>query len=259
MFLDSKIGIPSVLDIRVALYFRCMQDLPTFFEKFEYGQFEVLSEESHHHARHVLRLQEGDTCYIVNGQGTRLLVRIAGADKKQTRIDVLEEFQEVAAKQKLSIGVSFTKNPARMEWFLEKATEVGIHEIIPLMTRRSERPHFKRERFEKILISAMLQSRQTYLPVLHEPTALSTVIQGSNIQGGIAHCMPDEAKINMRQFAQPDQHQLILIGPEGDFSPEEIEESKGAGFKAITLGTQRLRTETAALVAVVQWHQALME
>lgn len=242
-------------EVRAALYLRCMQDVPSFYEKVT---SQYLSEESHHHARNVLRLQVGDTCYVVNGQGLRLLVRIADADKKQTRIEVLEEKMETASKQRLSIGVSFTKNPARMEWFLEKATEVGIHEIIPLMTRRTERQHFKRDRFEKILISAMLQSRQTYLPLLHEPTALSAVLQRNNIRGAIAHCMPDTEKCSMRQFAQPDQHQLILIGPEGDFSPEEIEASRAAGFQALTLGTQRLRTETAALVAVVQWHQVIM-
>lgn len=148
----------------------------------------------------------------------------------------------------ISLAVSLVKNTARFEWLLEKATEIGVSEIIPLLCKRTERQHFRFDRMNSIIISAMLQSRQTWLPILHEPIAIQQIIQSSSYQQKlIAHCTEDD-KTSITQLSLADNIQ-ILIGPEGDFTEEEIQLAKQHHYLPVTLGNTRLRTETAGMVA----------
>jgi 16S rRNA (uracil1498-N3)-methyltransferase len=157
----------------------------------------------------------------------------------------------------LHIAISFTKNPARIEWFLEKATEIGINRITPLVTKRSEKIHFKKDRFEKILVSAMLQSKQTFLPQLSEASPLETILEAKDTLKCIAHCEDDMDRIHLNQFIKPQKNTLILIGPEGDFTKEEIHLCLSKECRAVSLGDHRLRTETAGLFACVIFNAQL--
>ncbi|RYZ29126.1 MAG: 16S rRNA (uracil(1498)-N(3))-methyltransferase, partial [Chitinophagaceae bacterium] len=148
----------------------------------------------------------------------------------------------------ICIAISITKNASRFEWFLEKATEIGINEIIPLLCERTEKEKFRYDRMKGILVSAMLQSQQTWLPNLHQPTSFDEVIkQASHQQKFIAHCLPEQKQ----QLSSVIHHlsSIILIGPEGDFTPAEIEAALQNNFIPVALGETRLRTETAGMVA----------
>ncbi|MES1221018.1 MAG: RsmE family RNA methyltransferase, partial [Bacteroidota bacterium] len=152
--------------------------------------------------------------------------------------------------RKISVAVSLIKNTSRFEWFLEKATEIGVNEIIPLICERTEKQKFREDRMRGILISAMLQSQQTWLPVLHEPVLFKKVIENSaHEQKFIAHCI-EEKKLNLTKLVNYEMDsQIILIGPEGDFTKEEIDLAMHHHFRPVALGETRLRTETAAMVA----------
>lgn len=167
---------------------------------------------------------------------------------KKCTVKIIER-KAVQKKQKENcIAISLLKNTSRFEWFLEKATEIGVTEIIPLLCERTEKQHFRYDRMKQILISAMMQSKQAWLPVLHEPTVFSEVITSSVYQSKlIAHC-EDEAKQSIKDFLGSNSIQ-ILIGPEGDFSQGEISLALQNNYKAVTLGNTRLRAETAGVVA----------
>ncbi len=224
---------------------------PYFYEKFTVASEIALSETSAHHALHVLRMKTGDELFITNGLGDLALFRIFNATKKECDIQLIElQPSDIEPRtSNLHIAISFTKNPARIEWFLEKATEIGIQTITPLLTKRSEKIYFKKERFEKILISAMLQSQQSFLPVLNEATSLEQVLKGSEDIKCIAHCEQDEKRIHLKDCIEAKKNTLILIGPEGDFTKEEIHLCLHQNCKPVSFGTNRLRTETAGLFA----------
>jgi 16S rRNA (uracil1498-N3)-methyltransferase len=210
-----------------------------------------LSEEESKHSVRVLRLQPNDELQLIDGKGNLYRAVITDAHPKRTLlriISVQREFQK--RNHYLHIAVAPTKNIERLEWFLEKGTEMGIDEISLIITQRSERREAKTDRLNKIITSAIKQSVKAYHPQLNEPVAFSKFI-GQPFEGYkfIAHCLPGEEKSTLQQLAQPHGRYLILIGPEGDFNEQEIEQALKAGYQPVTLGESRLRTETAALAA----------
>ncbi|MFI5158188.1 MAG: 16S rRNA (uracil(1498)-N(3))-methyltransferase [Sphingobacteriales bacterium] len=209
-----------------------------------------LSEEESKHAIRVLRLNVGDEVQLIDGRGGLYAAEIKDAHPKRTILQINSVITEFNKRNHyLHIAIAPTKNIERLEWFLEKATEIGIDEISLIICQRSERKEAKTDRLNKIVTSAIKQSLKAYHPILNEPKPLSTLLAREfNGQKFIAHCEVGE-KLNLKQAIIPGGEYLILIGPEGDFTPKEIEDALSNGFKAITLGESRLRTETAALEA----------
>lgn len=205
-------------------------------------------EESRHIVK-VLRKKEGDVIYLTNGKGSLFTAEITFAADKKCVVEITDETTSEPLPYYLHLAVAPTKMNDRYEWFLEKATEIGISEITPLICEHSERTVFKAERFEKILQSAMKQSLQYYLPKLNEPTSfkdfMNTAHDGALF---IAHCEETDKKL-LKNELQPQQKTIILIGPEGDFSTKEIELALQQKYTPVSLGNTRLRTETAAIVA----------
>lgn len=229
--------------------------LPFFFNEFlstHVGDSIILDESNSKHIAQVLRMEEDTSLNITNGQGQIALAKITLTHKKHTTVKVvaIEEHPKKAHEQWLAI--SFTKNRSRTEWMIEKATELGISGIIPLSCERSERSQWNHDRLQKIMIAAMLQSQQAWLPKLEGLTTLKNLIQNppinneSPIRWGIAHCLEDQ-KHSLLSFIKPKCSHVICIGPEGDFTPEEINLAKEHGMTAISLGATRLRTETAGI------------
>ncbi|MGN0309905.1 MAG: 16S rRNA (uracil(1498)-N(3))-methyltransferase [Bacteroides sp.] len=203
------------------------------------------------HALRVLRLQPGDEVVLTDGQGCFYRARISECNRKRCLVEV--ESKEVQAplwEGRIHLALAPTKNMDRMEWLAEKATEIGFDELTFLNCQWSERRIVKGERIEKILVSAMKQSLKARLPKLNAMTDFTSFVkQPFSGQKFIAHCHDGE-KQPLRQVLHPDEDALVLIGPEGDFSPDEVAEAIRQGFTPVTLGNTRLRTETAALVAV---------
>lgn len=209
-----------------------------------------LNEEESRHCAKVLRLQKDDLIEIVDGKGSFYHAKISVPDSRKTRFTILKselDFNE--RNHYLHIAVAPTKNIERLEWFIEKATEIGIDEITPILCQHSERKIINHERLNKVITSAMKQSLKAYHPQLNQLTSFSSLVKANtNIQKWIAHCENSE-KVSIKEALLPQQKYLILIGPEGDFSPQEINLALENRFQAITLGNSRLRTETAALEA----------
>lgn len=213
----------------------------------------VLSEEESKHAIRVLRLSEGQPIQLVDGRGGFYVGVIVDAHPKRTAI-AIEAFKSEHGKRPyyLHIAVAPTKNIDRIEWFLEKATEVGIDEITPIICEHSERKEVKSERLNKVMVAAMKQSLKAYLPKLNEAVKLTDFLgKDTESQRFIAHCAEGE-KSYLSDRIDTEGRYLILIGPEGDFSASEIDTASAAGYSSITLGSSRLRTETAALVACLE-------
>ena len=213
----------------------------------------TLSEEESGHCVRVLRLKEGDSLHITDGKGTLYRAEVEDAHPKRCTIRIVEEHHEWEKRPySLTIAVAPTKNIDRIEWFVEKATECGIDRIIPILCDHSERKVIKGERLEKIAISAMKQSLKAYLPTIAPLTPIRTLLEepfdGVRL---IAHCEEDMERIFMGELIDKGDNVMVLIGPEGDFSKEEIEAARKAGFREVTLGKERLRTETAALAAAM--------
>jgi 16S rRNA (uracil1498-N3)-methyltransferase len=227
--------------------------LPFFYtEQIEHGNPElVLDEGNSKHAVSVLRMQDGELLHLTDGKGYLLSGIITVAHKKNCRVRITGSSYTEAPERKTGIGISLIKNPVRFEWFLEKATEIGVTDIFPLLCQRTEKQHFRQDRMKNVLVSALLQSRQTWLPVLHEPVKFDNMVaeQDKFAQKLIAHCLDqDKRKLDKTTIAAS---QLILIGPEGDFTPAEIERAVQNGYIPVALGETRLRTETAGIVAAV--------
>lgn len=207
-------------------------------------------EESRHIVK-VLRMKEGDTFKITNGMGSLFHAEILNANPKACLVKILSEEVQQPLPYQLHLAVAPTKLNDRYEWFLEKATEIGITEITPIICDHSERKIIKPERYEKILQSAIKQSLKAFLPILNEASSFKDFINSVDTLEGlsfIAHCEETHKK-SLKSVLIPNQKITILIGPEGDFSFEEIELAKQSGFIPVTLGESRLRTETAAVVA----------
>jgi 16S rRNA (uracil1498-N3)-methyltransferase len=209
----------------------------------------TLSEESSKHCVQVLRMKEGDRIDITNGIGQLFEATILHADKKRTNVQIDSTKTIAPALQKITLGISLLKNATRLEWLFEKATEMGVHTIVPLICDHTIHERFKTERMQNILQSAMIQSQQVWLPILAEPTPFDPFLANYTAsQKIIAHCEPQE-KTNIKQLAVKDDC-ILLIGPEGDFSTKEIELALSQNYEAIHLGPTRLRTETAGLFAL---------
>jgi 16S rRNA (uracil1498-N3)-methyltransferase len=210
-----------------------------------------LPDEEAQHCTRVLRLSEGNEIMLADGKGNFYRAVITLASNKHCLFNVVETIpQEPLWKGRLHIAVGATKNMDRNEWFTEKATEIGIDELTFLNCRYSERRVIKMERIEKIVVSAMKQSLKARMPKLNEMTDFAKLVK--RIDSGqkfIAHCYDDEEKVMLKDVLRPGEEATILIGPEGDFSEEEVRMAREAGFVAVSLGNSRLRTETAALVA----------
>ncbi|MEG1615392.1 MAG: 16S rRNA (uracil(1498)-N(3))-methyltransferase [Bacteroidales bacterium] len=215
-----------------------------------------MPEEESNHAVKVLRLAEGDEVILIDGMGTFHKAVIARAHHKRCGVEILESYPETNLRDyKIHIAVAPTKNMDRIEWFAEKATEIGLDAITLLKCRFSERKEVKVERLNKILISAMKQSLKATLPHLDGMTDFKKFVQQPfEGQKFIAHCYKDAERVLLKQAYRPGENMLILIGPEGDFSEEEVELALANGFQPVSLGNSRLRTETAALVACHTMH-----
>ena len=210
----------------------------------------VLDEETSRHVVQVLRMKEGELIQLTNGAGYLLTAEIVSNHKKSCEVMIIDSLLEFIDPRKVSIGISLLKNANRFEWFLEKATEIGVKEIFPLLCERTEKHHFRHDRMKSLCISAMLQSRQVWLPKLHEPIRLSSLFQNLAYKNKfIAHCADTGRQSLSEQNVAGEDASIILIGPEGDFTSEEIAAATGNQFIQVTLGKTRLRTETAGVVA----------
>ena len=214
------------------------------------GNTYTLDETESKHCIRVLRLDKGDEITLVDGRGGFFTAEIFDPNPKRCAVNVVESQQNFGLRNfRVHIAIAPTKNIERIEWFLEKATEIGISRITPLLCRYSERKEIKTERLEKVMVSAMKQSRKAYLPQLDELTKFSEFVrQPFDGQKFIAHCEEQHREL-LKSLVVPTQNYLILIGPEGDFSSEEIELALKEGFQPVSLGDSRLRTETAGVVA----------
>jgi 16S rRNA (uracil1498-N3)-methyltransferase len=217
----------------------------------------VMPEVESGHCIRVLRHQVGDLFEVVDGRGALFTVRLVDAHPKRAMVEIVERCQlPLYWSGKLVLAVAPTKNMDRMEWLIEKGTEVGFDRFVPLLCRYSERKEIKQERLEKTAVSAMKQSLKAFMPQIDEMTPFADFIKEFRDypQKFIAHCVDDgERKLLSREYC-PGQDTVVLIGPEGDFSTQEIEMALNAGFVPVTLGDARLRTGTAALTAIETFH-----
>ncbi|MCA0348013.1 MAG: 16S rRNA (uracil(1498)-N(3))-methyltransferase [Flavobacterium sp.] len=211
--------------------------------------FFVFDKEESKHIVKVLRKKTGDILHVTNGLGYLFTTEITIASDSKCTVKINSFQKQEAPKFKLHLAVAPTKMNERYEWFLEKATEIGIQEITPIICEHSERKVIKTDRFQKILESAMKQSLHYYLPKLNEPITFKDFIKmESQGQKFIAHCEETTRK-SLKNELKTNENVLILIGPEGDFSVKEIQQAIATKFIPVSLGNTRLRTETAAIVA----------
>ena len=201
------------------------------------------------HIIKVLRKRKGDELWITNGVGYLFRAKIIDDSIKKCEVELISSKKTPPKSHRLHMAVAPTKMNDRFEWFLEKATEIGVDEITPIICDRSERKILKLDRMQRVIESAMKQSLQTYLPKLNEPISLSDFLEKpiTGIQF-IAHC-EDSERHELKRSVVGDQEVTILIGPEGDFTPNEIKSAMLKGYAPVIMGKTRLRTETAAVVA----------
>jgi 16S rRNA (uracil1498-N3)-methyltransferase len=208
------------------------------------------NEDESKHAIRVLRLNTGDEVTLVDGKGNLFKARIADANPKRCEViveDICKEYEK--RKYNLHIAISPLKNADRFEWFLEKATEIGVDTITPLICNRTEKKGFNLDRCYRIVESAMKQSIKAYRPLVNEPISCSNFLKGTESPVKIIACCEGD-RVIIDKVYKAGRDVVILIGPEGDFTPEEIETAKTSGYIPITMGNSRLRTETAGIVAV---------
>ncbi len=218
-----------------------------------------LSEEESAHCVRVLRYSLGDEILLTDGRGTTYTARITNPHPKHCEFEILtEEKQTKGHNFHLHIAIAPTKNVERLEWMIEKCTEIGVDEITPLLCRFSERKQLRTDRLQKIILSAAKQSLTPYLPVLHELTPYDAFVRdqaAKEQQNFIAHCYKEDKRVLQHEIV-PGRDVLVLIGPEGDFSEQEVKEALDLGFVPVSLGNSRLRTETAGVVAC---HTAILK
>jgi 16S rRNA (uracil1498-N3)-methyltransferase len=210
----------------------------------------TLDKEESRHISKVLRLSDGDVLHLTDGKGRMMKAKIIDPNPRAVVVEVFESIEDFQ-KRKLYIHmlVAPTKNIDRFEWFLEKATEIGVDEITPILCEHSERKVIRHDRLEKVISSAMKQSLKAYHPKLNELTKFKDAInKGFEGRSFIAH-LDEENPQQLKAVYQNEDRVQILIGPEGDFSPKEIDEAVKHGFEMVAMGGCRLRTETAAVVA----------
>lgn len=220
--------------------------------------YATLDAEESHHAVRVLRKRKGDEIQVTNGRGTLFLCRVVTADERACVVEVCAHGDPVTSPS-LHLAVAPTKNPSRMEWMVEKAVEIGIGKITLLDCDHSERTFLKTDRLERIILSAMKQSLHTFLPAIRPTVKIRDwLTSGTDTpfesQRFIAHCEADQPRTPLATALLPGSDAVVLIGPEGDFSEEEIALAMECGFQPVSLGPSRLRTETAALYAVTAFN-----
>ncbi len=215
----------------------------------------LLDEDTSKHIVQVLRMKAGEQLNLTDGKGNLFTCAIVDDHKNHCRVEIKSTIQIPKSKRTISIAISLLKNSNRFEWFLEKATEIGISEIIPLICERTEKEKFRQDRMEGIIISAMLQSQQCWLPLLQKPIAFAKFLEGFKTlkklydQKFIAHCIENQKRNLSDLINESLSSQIILIGPEGDFTKQEVDLAIQNHFDAVSLGETRLRAETAAVVA----------
>jgi len=211
-------------------------------------EFTLQADESKHLLK-VLRKKKGDEFHVTNGKGWLFVASLINVDPKNTTATVVSAKKRHPKMHSLHMVVAPTKSNDRFEWFLEKATEIGVNEITPIICSRSERKILKMDRLQKVIQGAMKQSLRAYLPVLHPPITFTEYLKKKH--NGIlfiAHCHEEE-KLELKRRIAPDKPITILIGPEGDFTEAEVDLAYEHGFLPVSLGESRLRTETAAIYA----------
>ncbi|MDE6323523.1 MAG: 16S rRNA (uracil(1498)-N(3))-methyltransferase [Paramuribaculum sp.] len=216
----------------------------------------TLPESDSQHAVRVLRLKSGAEITIIDGKGMSFQCRLLDAHPKKATVEIISRNpMPLCWNQQLTVAVAPTKHMDRMEWLVEKLTEIGVNRIVPLLSKRSERKEIKTERLEKIAVSAMKQSLKGVLP---EITPMTPVKQFTDTcqstQRFIAHCDDMSERKLLARLYTPLTDAAIMIGPEGDFAPDEVDHALSSGWQPVTLGDNRLRTETAALVACDTFH-----
>lgn len=220
--------------------------LPMFFVAALQEKKMMLDEETSKHMIGVLRMKRGEEVLLTDGKGRKANAVITDDNRKKCTVEITSTSYEEQAASRIAIGISLLKNSSRFEWFLEKATEIGVQEIIPLLCERTEKEKFRMDRMQQIVVSALLQSQQSWMPHLHVPIAFEKILKLPYQNKFIAHCLP-ESKQRLPQLASDTT--LLLIGPEGDFTANEIGLAVQNQFHPVTLGSTRLRTETAGMVA----------
>jgi 16S rRNA (uracil1498-N3)-methyltransferase len=217
---------------------------------------QILNEEESRHCAQVLRLKSGDVINLTNGNGSLFTAELLEVNHKKCIVSITQEIKyDKPSNYSLHLAIAPTKSMDRMEWFLEKAVEIGIDEITPLICSRSERKEIKTERLRKVAVSAMKQSLKYQLPVINEAISFNDFVTKTKVHQAFICFGNAPASSNLQTFNTSINHNLFLIGPEGDFTPKEIITANEKGYKPLNLGTSRLRTETAALhiVSVVNF------
>ncbi|MBS1773501.1 MAG: 16S rRNA (uracil(1498)-N(3))-methyltransferase [Bacteroidetes bacterium] len=227
-----------------------MASLPFFFheEPVTPGAETWLDEDTSKHVGQVLRMQVGEPLLLTDGKGVEADAVISSVAKKKCSVVINKLIKHDKPQPQLHLAIAFTKNTSRNEWLLEKATELGVSSIIPLSVSRSERERIRADRWRSILISAMLQSQQYWLPDLADLTTLDKLQSLVNVdQKFVAHCIASKQRHNLSSVMKKGKDSMILIGPEGDFTEEEVNWCEANSFVGVSIANQRLRTETAAM------------
>ena len=221
-----------------------------FYSEEIVGESIQLDEIDSKHCLKVLRKKTGDVIDVTDGKGIIYLCELREIDQRKLKVHIISKKEYSPPNVKLTIAIAPTKNQERLEWFLEKSIEIGISEIFLIRTARTEKTHLKYDRLQRIAIAAMKQSYNVRLPIIHELSSLDKVMSKVAIYKHkfIAHC--HRPQDHLSAFLPLDGSVVLLIGPEGDFSNEEVDYCVELGFKEVSLGGSRLRTETAALVGI---------
>ena len=228
------------------------------------GEFDELPQEEAQHAIRVLRLVEGDEIFLMDGEGVFFRAEVTLAQGKHCHYRIIETIpQKKGWKGHLHIAMAPTKMMERVEWMVEKATEIGVDEFSFPLCKFSERKQMRKDRVEKIVVSAVKQSRKPWMPVVNEMTPFMDIIK-HHPKGFICHCYDEVPRTDFFEEIKSmdikdNDEVLVLVGPEGDFSIEEVKAAVDAGYKSVSLGSARLRTETAALSAVMMMQLGVRE
>ncbi|MDR3094179.1 MAG: 16S rRNA (uracil(1498)-N(3))-methyltransferase [Bacteroidales bacterium] len=215
----------------------------------DHSSLYVLNEEESAHAVRVLRMKANDALTLVDGRGGRYDAMVEQPHPKHCEVRITSAQHGFEKRESyLHIGIAPTKNMDRLEWFVEKATEIGIDAITPLLCEHSERKKLTEDRLQRVAISAMKQSGKAYLPKLYSPASFAEWVQNCGEGRKMIACCGSFEKQTLSQAYRTGENAIVAIGPEGDFSPNEVKKAIAAGFECITLGKSRLRTETAGVV-----------
>lgn len=221
-----------------------------FYSPLVSADYTCLDAAESQHCIHILRLSRKDTIHIIDGKGGLYVAEITDPNPKRCEFRVIESFTEYGKRDyAIHIAIAPTKNIKRFEWFLEKATEVGVDEITPLQCQRSERKALNKERLDRVIVAAMKQAGRAFLPKLNAMLSIEEFLNTDQPgKGFIAHCLAENSTV-LKDHYLPGENAMVMIGPEGDFTRKEIQAAKEKKVQEISLGPGRLRTETAGLIA----------